>query len=76
MARPIYTEEKAVHLVRVFSATLAALMLIGWMDLVLIRPMKVDKLEMVSIHCSAIESVEVCWTHPLFLFCITGPHGS
>lgn len=46
--KPMYSEEKAVHLVRVFSALLSSLLLIGWLHLIIVKSMAAEGAEMVS----------------------------
>jgi hypothetical protein len=47
--RPVhqYTEDKAVHLIRVYSAVLTMLLLIGWMHLTLLNPLREEAKAMV-----------------------------
>jgi hypothetical protein len=45
--RPVYTKDKAVHLIRVYSAIVSMLLLIGWMHLTLLKPLKTEVIEMV-----------------------------
>jgi hypothetical protein len=45
--RPVYTDDKAVHLIRVYSAIVSMLLLIGWMHLTLLKPLKEEAKEMV-----------------------------
>jgi hypothetical protein len=44
----VYTKEKARHLVHVYSATVCGMLLIGWLNLFLVNPLKDDEKEMVS----------------------------
>jgi hypothetical protein len=45
--RPVYTKDKAVHLIRVYSAVLTMLLLIGWMHLTLLNPLREEAKAMV-----------------------------
>jgi hypothetical protein len=42
-----YTEDKAVHLIGVYTAILSMLLLIGWMHLTLLNPLREEAKEMV-----------------------------
>lgn len=46
--KPVYTKEKARHLFRVYMAIVCGCLLIGWMQLFLIKPLSDDQVEMVS----------------------------
>ena len=46
-AKKIYTEEKAVHLIRVYGALVSGSLLIGWLHVILINPMKQEVKDMV-----------------------------
>jgi hypothetical protein len=46
--KPVYTKEKARHLVRVYSAIICVALLIAWMQIFLVQPLKEDKFEMVG----------------------------
>lgn len=43
----LYTEEKAVHLVRVFISILSVMLLLGWLQLILLHPLKRGRADMV-----------------------------
>jgi hypothetical protein len=43
----VYTEEKAIHLVRVFMNVLSIMFLLAWQHIVLLNPLKRGKAEMV-----------------------------
>lgn len=46
-AAQLYTEEKAVHLIRVFAAVVSSMLLVGWMQLIVLNPLKEEHAEMV-----------------------------
>lgn len=59
-AQPIYTEEKAVHLVNVFIAILSFMILIGWLEIMLLTPLRLEKIEMVSAYLVLLNSSSSC----------------
>lgn len=70
-AKPYYTEEKAVHLIRVFLAVLSIMILLGWQHIILLNPLKRGKADMVRWILSTNELLKTCTpfsslTLPLF----------
>lgn len=49
--KQIYTKEKAQHLVRVYMSVLCAVLLIGWLNIFIVNPLRTDAKEMVRPHC-------------------------
>mmetsp|Transcript_28910 Transcript_28910/g.69755 ORF Transcript_28910/g.69755 Transcript_28910/m.69755 type:complete len:227 (+) Transcript_28910:27-707(+) len=52
--KPVYTKEKARHLVRVYLSVLCALLLIAWLNLFIVNPLKKDAKEMAHMDPSEI----------------------
>ncbi len=44
---PIYTEEKALHLIKVFIAVVSIMLLLGWQQIIVLNPLKTGKADMV-----------------------------
>lgn len=50
----IYTEERAVYLVTVFVAVVSVMLLLGWQDLIILKPLKRGEVEMEHMDPSVI----------------------
>ncbi|CAJ1942196.1 unnamed protein product [Cylindrotheca closterium] len=55
--KQVYTKEKARHLVRVYLSVLCAVLLIGWLNLFIVNPMKTDAKEMAHLDPSEIVAI-------------------
>eukprot|EP00980_Cylindrotheca_fusiformis_P003842 scaffold858_cov123-Cylindrotheca_fusiformis.AAC.18 len=55
--KPVYTKEKARHLVRVYLALLCAMLLVGWLNLFILKPLKDDEKEMAHMDPSEIKAI-------------------
>ena len=76
--KPVYTTEKARHLVTVYMSVTTAVALIGWLEIFIVNPLKTDAKEMVSANLKTFTRKMA--PNPLTLFLSinfsTGPHGS
>mmetsp|Transcript_113442 Transcript_113442/g.169703 ORF Transcript_113442/g.169703 Transcript_113442/m.169703 type:complete len:226 (-) Transcript_113442:56-733(-) len=52
-----YTNEKAVHLIRIYSVIMTIFSLIGWLHLIIVRPLKVEGKEMAHMDPSEIRAI-------------------
>jgi glycerol-3-phosphate dehydrogenase len=56
-AKPIYTEEKARHLFRVYGAILTIFFLQGWMTIMLVEPLKEQEKLMVCCRSTYLINI-------------------
>jgi hypothetical protein len=72
----VYTKEKARHLVHVYSAILCGMLLIGWLNIFLVNPLKNDRKEMVSHFLTSFPGCAFSSHLQLTSIPYLGSHGS
>ena len=59
--KPIYTQEKAIHLFQTFTVTLSIFGLIGWLHVTLLTFLNQERKEMVSfLFIILLQHLETC----------------